>query len=92
MPDPLNPDKSVTLTTSPHFTTPQIHAGNPISIHWTRNEDKKKEGCDLRLGSKARLRARIEGFEPLTLKAQQTQSKEDSQPIKRKKKTEDLVN
>ncbi|GJU35963.1 hypothetical protein Tco_1184317 [Tanacetum coccineum] len=51
----------------------QIHAGNPISIHWTRNEDKKKEGCDLRLGSKARLRARIEGFEPLTLKAQQTQ-------------------
>ncbi|GJT95536.1 retrovirus-related pol polyprotein from transposon TNT 1-94 [Tanacetum coccineum] len=37
---------------------------NPIMIKWADpNEDKKKEGFDLRLGSKARLRVRIEDYQ-----------------------------
>ncbi|GJZ60026.1 hypothetical protein Tco_0615842 [Tanacetum coccineum] len=65
------PDKTLSLShLTPLYYTPNTRWQSHIN-----SLDKKKEGCDLRLGSKARLRARIEGFKPLTLKAQQIQRK-----------------
>ncbi|GJV93696.1 hypothetical protein Tco_1541509 [Tanacetum coccineum] len=57
---PINISLSPSSPNEPHITWHKNHAGNPLCSYWTEIKIKKLKGCDLRLGSKARLRARIE--------------------------------